>query len=165
MVLRHQDAMVETTLLRDGKIQGTRPAHSGPHGKSELCERLQSRSIAPGLYRSLRCPVLSGSPLPTRTQRQVRQYGGGLLDFPRRVQLTTVLGGFYWSAPRKSWCSFPMVVLAQRTVVVPQTGFSNKVVYVRVVQQRLKRSGFGLWAWQQITGFFTIQWLPRGMTL
>ena len=32
-------------------------------------------------------------------------------DFPRRVLLLTVPGGFYWSVPRESWCSFPLVFL------------------------------------------------------
>ena len=32
-------------------------------------------------------------------------------DFPRRVQLLTVPGGFYWTVPRDSWCSFPLVFL------------------------------------------------------
>ena len=45
--------------------------------------------------------------VPTSTQRQLRQYGG--LDFPHKVLLLTVPGGFYWSVPRESWCSFPLV--------------------------------------------------------
>ena len=49
----------------------------------------------------------------------------------------TTLGGFYWSAPRTIFCSFPLVVLAQRTVGVPQTVFSDRVVHMRVVQLRL----------------------------
>ena len=48
-----------------------------------------------------------------------------------------------------------MVVLAQRTVLVRWTVFSDRLVYVRVVQQRLGRRGFGLRVWQQMTDFFT----------
>ena len=32
-------------------------------------------------------------------------------DFPRRVLLLTAPGDFYWSVPRESWCSFPLVFL------------------------------------------------------
>ena len=35
---------------------------------------------------------------------------------------------FYDSVPRKSWCSFPLVVLAQTTVLVLQTVLSDRVV-------------------------------------
>ena len=63
-------------------------------------------------------------------------------NFPRRVLLVTVPGEFDETAPRKSWRSFPLVVLAQRTALVLWTVFSNK-------QQRLRRREFGLQVWQR----------------
>ena len=106
-----------------------------------------------GLYMSLRCPVLSGgslrSDLHTTTVATIRQK---LFDFAGRVLLVTVLGKFYYSVPLKSWRSFPLVVLTQRTVLVLLAVFSARVVHVRVVQRRLSR-GFGLRVWQQMTDF------------
>ena len=56
----------------------------------ETRETWPCRSIADfvqalGLCRSLRHPVLLGSPWPTYTQRQVQPCGGALFDFTRRV--------------------------------------------------------------------------------
>ena len=70
--------------------------------------------------------------MPTCTQDQGCQHGGGLLDFPRRVLWLNVLGVFHCSAPGTSWCSLAFVILAQRTVVAPQTRFIDRVVYMRV---------------------------------
>ena len=102
---------------------GSRPACSGPNGMSELCIECRIARSPSGcachcaalFYRVARC-------VRTSTQRQLRHYGGGVFASPRRVPLLTVLGRFYWSVLRKSWCLFPLVVLAQRTVVEPQTG-------------------------------------------
>ena len=79
----------------------------------ETSETSPCRSIANfvkafGLHTSLRYHRVARC-VPTSTQRQLRQYGGGVFDFPRRVLLLTVPGGFYWSVPRESWCSFPLV--------------------------------------------------------
>ena len=64
--------------------------------------------------------------VPTSTQRQLRQYGGRVCGFQRKVLVLTVLGGFYLSVPR---CSVPFVVLAQRTEVAHQTVLSDRVVF------------------------------------
>ena len=65
-----------------------------------------------GLRASMRYPVLSGSPLRadfhTTTNATMTQE---CFVSPRKVLLLIVPGGFYWSVPRESWCSFPFVFL------------------------------------------------------
>ena len=120
---RRQNVRVFSCVHRE--LLSPRPAGRGSGTGSQTSYK--PSGCASHCYRVARC-------VPTRRQRQVRQYGGGSFDFPRRVLLVTVLGGIPLSSSGKLTL-IPVGVLAQRTVVVPQTVFSDRVVYVRVVQQ------------------------------
>ena len=73
--------------------------------------------------------------MPTRAQRQVRQYGGGSFDFSTQNPIGDRTWRILLVGSSGKLMLIPVGSLAQSTVVVPQTVFSDSVVHARVVQQ------------------------------